>query len=254
MSAGAGGIPARSSAGAFGGHMWSRRWAADIESGVSRSEVYMARRDARNGRVLSLEHSGRRIRCDVDGSRPRPFTVDFEFAPLDATDSAALRTALRRESGGVLGALSGDFSDTVGFLLLPAAHGATSYSCGCPVQPGPCRHVLAAAYIVVEWWDSSPAVLFALRGLGADELGAVLHGATGGPDGAVDLDVEESLWGDDVLLPTVPAPAPAGLEDLLDAPVTRRLAAAATGDPLEQLRVVADLEDFLDAFGRYRPR
>ena len=34
MSGGGGGIPARSSAGAFGGHMWSRRWAADIESGV----------------------------------------------------------------------------------------------------------------------------------------------------------------------------------------------------------------------------
>lgn len=56
------------------------------------------------------------------------------------------------------------------------------------------------------------------------------------------------------MLPTVPSPEPAGLEDLLDTPVTRRLAAAATRDPLEQLRVVADLEDFLDAFTRYRPR
>lgn len=229
--------------------MWSRRWSTEFESGVERREVFLARKDARDRKVLSLEHSGRRIRCDVRGSRPEPFTVEFEFAPLDGTDSDALRAALRREEGGVLGALSGGYSDTVGFLLLPAVHGSTSYSCPCPVQPGPCRHVLAAAYVLVEWWDATPEVMFAVRGLRAEELGAVLGG-----DASVGFDVEDSLWGRDPLLPTVPDPDPAGLEDLLDAPVTRRLAAAATGDPLEQLRVVADLEDFLDAFTRYRPR
>lgn len=246
------GIPARSRAGQFGAHMWSRRWAGDIESGVSRGDVYMARQDARKDKVLSLDHTGHTVRCDVDGSRPQPFTVEFTFAPLDGTDSDALRTALRREERGVLGALAGDFSDTVGFLLLPAVNGATTFSCHCPVQPGPCRHVLAAAYIMVEWWDSHPEVLFALRGLRPDQLGAVLRGA--GDDDEVSVDVEVALWGRDPILPTEPSPAPAGLEDLLDAPVTRRLAAAATNDPLEQLRVVADLEDFLDAFSRYRPR
>lgn len=129
--------------------MWSRRWASDIESGISRGDVYMARQDARKGKVLSLDHSGSSVRCDVVASRPRPFTVEFTFAPLDSTDSDALRAALRREEAGVLGALAGDFSDSVGFLLLPAVHGATSFSCHCPVQPGPCRHVLAAAYIMV---------------------------------------------------------------------------------------------------------
>ena len=245
------GIPARSRAGQFGSHMWSRRWASDIESGISRGDVYMARKEARNHKVLSLDHSGRSVRCDVAGSRPAPFTVEFTFAPLDGTDSDALRTALRREEHGVLGALAGDFSDTVGFLLLPAVHGATAFSCHCPVQPGPCRHVLAAAYIMVEWWDARPEVMFALRGLRPELLGAVLRGE--GDDDEMSVDVEEALWGRDPILPALPSPGPAGLEDLLDAPVTRRFAAAATNDPLEQLRVVADLEDFLDAFSKYRP-
>lgn len=247
------GIPAKSRAGHFGRNMWARRWAKDFESGVSRGEVRMGSTDARSGKVLSLDHSGRTVRCEVKGSRPLPFLVEFEFAPLDESDSDALRRALRKEEGGVLSALSGRYSDSIGFLLLPAVHGATSYSCRCPVQPGPCRHVLAAAFIMVEWWDVFPEVLFALRGLGADELGVVLGGEAddGGP---VSLDVREALWGEPTLLPVIPDPAPAGLEDLLDAPVTRRLAAAATPDPLEQLRVVADLEDFLDAFGRYAYR
>lgn len=244
------GLPVRSEAGPFGTHMWSRRWAADMEAGVDGRDAYMAGRDARRGRVLSLDHSGRTVRCEVAGSRPRPFTVEFTFAPLDAADSEALGRALRHEAGGVVGALAGDFSDAVGFLLLPAVRGATGYSCECPVRPGPCRHVLAAAYLVVEWWDAAPAVLFALRGLGTDELGVVL-GDDG--SGALSYDVREGLWGDDPLLPVVPTPAPAGLEDLLDAPVTRRLAAAATPDPLEQLRVVADLEDVLDALTAYEP-
>lgn len=247
------GIEARSRAGQFGARMWARRWVSDLESLVSRGAAHLARTDARKDKVLSLGHSGRTVRCDVESSRPEPFTVEFTFAPLDETDSEALRTALRQEENGVLGALAGEFSDTIGFLLLPALHGATSYSCHCPVQPGPCRHVLAAACIMVEWWDASPQVMFELRGLGADQLGAVLRGP-GGEGDTVGVDVEESLWGSDPLLPTVPSPAPAGLEDLLDAPVTRRMAAAATNDPLEQLRVVADLEDFLDAFGDYRSR
>lgn len=246
------GIVARSRAGAFGGHMWSRRWISDIESGVSRTEAYMGRTDARADKVVSLDHAGRTVRFDVAGSRPQPFTVEFTFAPLDGTDSESLRAALRQEESGVLGALAGDFSDTVGFLLLPAVHGATSYSCNCPVQPGPCRHVLAAANIMVEWWDASPAVMFELRGLGADQLGVLLRGSRDGESGEVDIDIAASLWGSDPLLPSVPSLSPAGLEDLLDAPVTRRMAAAATNDPLEQLRVVADFEDFLDAFGRYQ--
>ena len=247
MNAGSG-IEARSRAGAFGAHMWSRRWIGDLESGVSRGAAHLGRTDARKEKVLSLDHSGRTVRCDVASTRPQPFTVEFTFAPLDATDSEALRAALRQEENGVLGALAGNFSDTVGFLLLPAVNGATTLSCHCPVQPGPCRHVLAAANIMVEWWDAHPEVMFELRGLGADQLGAVLRGA-GGDE--LDIDVEESLWGSTPTLPTVPSPTPAGLEDLLDAPVTRRMAAAATNDPLEQLRVVADLEDFLDCFSRY---
>lgn len=247
MNAGSG-IEARSRAGAFGAHMWSRRWIGDLESGVSRGAAHLGRTDARKEKVLSLDHSGRTVRCDVASTRPHPFTVEFTFAPLDATDSEALRAALRQEENGVLGALAGNFSDTVGFLLLPAVNGATTLSCRCPVQPGPCRHVLAAANIMVEWWDAHPEVMFELRGLGADQLGAVLRGA-GGDE--LDIDVEESLWGSAPTLPTVPSPTPAGLEDLLDAPVTRRMAAAATNDPLEQLRVVADLEDFLDCFSRY---
>lgn len=246
------GIEAKSRAGPFGRHMWSRRWVSDVEAGVGGGEVFLGRKDARAGKVLSLDHSGRTVRCDVAGTRPLPFTVEFEFAPLDEPDSDALRRALRREEGGVVGALTGGFSDTVGFLLLPAVDGATAYSCRCPVQPGPCRHVLAAAYIIAEWWDGAPEVLFALRGLGAAELGAVL-GGTGDDEATVAVDVADALWGDDPLLPVVPSPEPAGLEDLLDAPVTRRLAVAATTDPLEQLRVVADLEDFLDAFDRYGP-
>lgn len=249
MSAGSG-IPTRSRAGPFGRHMWSRRWAKDFESGVDRNEVSGGRQDARRGRVASLDHSGRTVRCDVEGSRPLPFTVEFEFAPIDSTDSDALRRALGDEEQGVVGALTGEFSDTVGFLLLPAVHGDTAYTCRCPVQPGPCRHVMAAAYVMVEWWDVHPEALFALRGLGAEELGVVL-GDGAGDDETVSYDVREALWGSDPLLPVIPRPEPAGLEDLLDAPVARRLAAAASADPLEQLRVVADLEDFLEAFSRY---
>ena len=44
------------------------------------------------------------------------------------------------------------------------------------------------------------------------------------------------------------------LEDASEHPIAQAVAAAATRDPLEQMRVVADLEDFLDAFSRYRPR
>ena len=226
--------------------MWSRRWIADLEAQAARRDVHLARTEARHGRVLSIDHSGGVVRLDVAGSRPLPFTVDFRFAPLDSGDTEALTTLLRRSQGGVLAALGGAFDDEVGVLQLPAVHGGTAWSCPCPVQPGPCRHVLSAGCVLVEWWDRDPGVLFALRGLDAESLG-VARGDAADPAGAAD--VVDDLWGEDPVLPVPPTVGRAGLEDLLDGPVARRLAAAATSDPLEQMRVVADLEDFYSAFG-----
>ena len=243
------GIPVRARAGAFGTHMWSRRWMADLESSADRRDVHLARSEARNRRVLSLEHSASVVRLDVAGSRPLPFTVTFRFSPLDDPDRQALTRALRAQEGGVLAALDGRYDDEAGFLLLPAVHGQTEWECHCPVQPGPCRHVLAAGCVLVEWWDRDPGVLFTLRGLDAATLGVT----RGGDDPAAGADVVDDLWGHEPVLPVVPSPAHCGLEDLLDGPVAHRLAAAAATDPLEQMRVIADLEDFYAAFGDHDP-
>ena len=105
------GIPVRARAGSFGTHMWSRRWMADLEASADRRDVHLARSEARNRRVLSLEHSASVVRLDVAGSRPSPFTVTFRFSPLDDPDRQALTRALRAQEGGVLAALDGPCLD-----------------------------------------------------------------------------------------------------------------------------------------------
>ena len=241
------GIRTLSRAGGFGRAMWARRWITDLESRVEpRREVFLARSAARDRRVLSLHHSGRTVRLEVAGSRPEPFEVEFRFAPLDSGDTGELRDRPRSAPGGVLGLLAGDIDDRTGFLLLPAVDGETEWTCPCPEgDPGPCRHVLAAACVMVEWWDRRPEVLPALRGIGARELGAAVAESADG----VPVDVAADLWGDAAELPVIPEVPVAAPSDLLDSPLAWRLASAATRDPLEQMRVLADLEDFFRALG-----
>ena len=244
------GLRTRSRGGMAGKNTWSRRWLADMEAlAATRRDVHVARSRARYGDVRSLAHSGRAVALEVAGSQPQPFDVRFQFRKLDAVDRESLRKRTAGSQISLRDALVGEGGEEVAFILLPPVQGATWWNCTCPVEDEVCQHVLAGAGIIAEWLDRDPSRLLALRGVSSrtvDDPGA----ARPADSGAVEV-VAEWLWGEPGPLPSIPSPSAAKVLDLLDGPAARRFAAAASSDPVEQLRIIADLEDFHHAFESY---
>ncbi|WP_058235238.1 SWIM zinc finger family protein [Devriesea agamarum] len=54
--------------------------------------------------------------------------------------------------------------------LLPAGPAALTFDCSCPEWPGPCIHVCALVFAVVEELDAAPAHLLTWRGLSIEDL------------------------------------------------------------------------------------
>src|SRR5699024_2205274 len=69
--------------------------------------------------------------------------------------------------------------------LLPRGASELSHDCSCLDWPGPCRHVAALSYVLVEAVDEHPVHLLTLRGLTLDDLvqpqGGPMDGAAPGP-------------------------------------------------------------------------
>ena len=54
--------------------------------------------------------------------------------------------------------------------LLPRGATELSHDCSCLDWPGPCRHVSALLYVLVEAVDENPLLLLTLRGLSLEDL------------------------------------------------------------------------------------
>src|SRR5690606_23290149 len=54
--------------------------------------------------------------------------------------------------------------------LLPRSGAELSHDCSCLDWPGPCRHVAALLYVLVEAVDERPVLLLTLRGLSLEDL------------------------------------------------------------------------------------
>src|SRR5690606_7587307 len=59
--------------------------------------------------------------------------------------------------------------------LLPSDASELSHDCSCLDWPGPCRHVSALLYVLVEAVDESPLLLLTLRGFTLEDLVAPLE-------------------------------------------------------------------------------
>src|SRR5699024_5932268 len=85
--------------------------------------------------------------------------------------------------------------------LLPRGPSELSHDCSCLDWPGPCRHVAALVYVLVEAVDERPLHLLTLRGLTLEDLVAP-DGAAGHP-GDADLPAFDPRRTDPALLAEV---------------------------------------------------
>jgi uncharacterized Zn finger protein len=177
-----GGIKARSKRGTFGESWWAARWISVLESFDIGGRLQRGRSYARQGQVLSIDVGKGLVRAEVQGSRPRPYSVTVKIRPLQPSEWKRLAAALSRQALFAAKLLGGEmprdieqaFADA-GLALFPEKARELATACSCPDWSNPCKHIAAVYYLLGEEFDRDPFLLFRLRGLDRDELMRLLR-------------------------------------------------------------------------------
>ena len=150
------------------------------------------RTDARAGRVQWLEVEAGAARAAVEDPSGELHQARFELPAFRAGDREAfLRIArahpelpARLAAGGYPEQIEAELAPSL-LSLLPRDASELSHDCSCLDWPGPCRHVSALVYVLVEAVDEHPLHLLTLRGLALEDLVAPQTGP-GTDDGTDD--------------------------------------------------------------------
>ncbi|GAA1488651.1 SWIM zinc finger family protein [Brachybacterium sacelli] len=164
-------------------HAVALRDAAERLLGVGRAGSGKA--DARAGRVQWLDVTTGVARGDVldaDGELYRA-RLDLPAFPSDDREEFLRIARARPELPARLA--GGDYPEEFErelagseLSLLPRGAAELSHDCSCLDWPGPCRHVAALVYVLVETVDDKPVHLLTLRGLTLEDLVAPREAAS----------------------------------------------------------------------------
>ncbi len=250
------GLRARSTRGAFATTWWGRRFVDAMEEVAGAGRVQRGRTYARAGQVLDLDVGPGRVRSQVQGSRPTPYSTSLTFSTWDAETRTDLAEAVA-DAPAVLAAVLGgvmpeDFEQLTlgaGLALFPESLADARFDCSCPDYGDPCKHAAAVVYLLAEWLDTEPFGVLTLRGVDRASLLAQVsalqrapgEGSRSSPGVAPreERPLADSLtgfWTSRGPLPPLPATPPAGgtVLDELDATLLG-LAGTPAGERLRTL-------------------
>ncbi len=154
---------------------WGKAWCTNLESYSDYSNrLPRGRTYVRNGSVVHLKIEKGRIDALVSGSEL--YEVQIDIAPLPNQNWQALKAQSAGKIGTLVELLQGKLSKAVMELVTDRDQGLfpkpkeIKMQCDCPDGAGMCKHIAAVMYGVGNRLDSSPELLFVLRGVDHLEL------------------------------------------------------------------------------------
>jgi uncharacterized Zn finger protein len=154
---------------------WGNAWCANLESYSDfANRLPRGRTYVRNGSVVHLTIDKGRIEALVSGSEL--YKIQIEITALPKPDWHALKRQSAGEIGTLVELLRGKLSKAVMELVTGREHGLfpkpkeIKMRCSCPDGAYMCKHLAATMYGVGNRLDSSPELLFVLRGVDHLEL------------------------------------------------------------------------------------
>lgn len=176
---------------------WGKAWCENLESYSDyANRLPRGRAYARNGSVIDLQIAPGLIHALVSGSAVYRITITIER--VNQVAWKALKTDCAGRVGSLMDLLQSKLSSQVMEILTRRETGLfprpteIGLNCSCPDWAGMCKHVAATLYGVGARLDTSPELLFVLRG--ADHLELVTEvaesmtaGASNSSDGSATL-------------------------------------------------------------------
>jgi uncharacterized Zn finger protein len=154
---------------------WGKAWCTNLE-GYSDYENRLPRGRSyvRNGSVVDLKIERGKIKALVSGSSLYEIQIDIAAHPKK--NWLALKELCAGQIGTLVELLQGKLSKAVMELVTDRDQGLfpkpreIAMECSCPDYAGMCKHIAAVMYGVGNRLDSSPELLFRLRGVDHLEL------------------------------------------------------------------------------------
>ncbi|HET6572266.1 MAG TPA: SWIM zinc finger family protein [Fimbriiglobus sp.] len=154
---------------------WGRAWCTNLESYSDfANRLPRGRTYVRNGSVVDLQVKPGRIDALVSGSEV--YEIRIDIAALPTQHWRKLKERCAGQIGSLVELLQGRLSKAVMEVVTDRERGLfpkpneIAMRCSCPDYAGLCKHLAAVLYGVGNRLDSSPEVLFVLRGVNHTEL------------------------------------------------------------------------------------
>ncbi len=167
----------KSRRGAVGETWWSKEFIRALERISVSSRLSRGKSYARTGKVSLIEYYPGVVVAEVRGSRSRPYTVSIAFRHYSSEEWESVIDGMAGQAIIAARLLSGDMPDelegvfkSAGLSLFPESRKDIITHCSCPDWENPCKHIAAVYYILAEWFDDNPFLLFGLRGMEREEV------------------------------------------------------------------------------------
>lgn len=195
---------------------WGQRFMAALEDFTDSGRLQRGRSYSTDNRIKHwlLQQGGvdAKLRGNINlyfGVYKEPtYNVHVEMTHLTAAQWQAVIQRLTRRADFIAKLLLNEIPENiesvfadVGVHLLPNSYQDFKVSCNCPDYAVPCKHIAGVCYRLAAQFDQDPFLLFAMRGLTAEQLaqaladsplGKVLSEAKTG--GAVELPPVDSFY------------------------------------------------------------
>jgi uncharacterized Zn finger protein len=154
---------------------WGKAWCTNLESYSDfENRLPRGRTYVRNGSVVHLKIAKGQITALVSGSEL--YTVQIDIAALPQKAWQVVKELCAGKIGSLVELLQGKLSNAVMEAVTDRAEGLfpkpkeIKMRCSCPDYAGMCKHLAAVMYGIGNRLDSSPELLFELRGVNHQEL------------------------------------------------------------------------------------
>ncbi|MEA2070831.1 MAG: hypothetical protein U9O98_06015, partial [Asgard group archaeon] len=166
----------------FGSTWWSKDWIEVLEYLDVDNRVKKGKTLARNGNILSLSITNDgQITGIVRDGKVNSYKVTIEIEPITENQWNVLLEKLS-EDNELIAELSANnlpvkiksyFNDDT-FQLIPRRTGEIKAACNCSDWATSCKHVCALYFLLSEFFEQDPFLLFQLRGKSKSEILTIL--------------------------------------------------------------------------------
>lgn len=155
----------------YGNTWWGKQWLnalahIDYSNRLPRGRTY-----ANKGLARDIRIQGNKISAEVQGTRPRPYQVNFTIPKFSASQKAKIIEFVTSNPIYLSKLLNRDLPPEINQVcerknipLFPNSWKDIQGSCSCPDWAVPCKHMAAVLYLVANEIDKNPFLVFQLHG------------------------------------------------------------------------------------------